>query len=389
MMTLLSSKSRFADRSRSLWMVRRASYGDSVVETSNLEKVGESARMKYIQPEGETDSQARRTAVPEHDQKSIIVTRWLAIVAIWVAFGSAYVAIKVGVSGAPPLLFSGPRFLIAGSILLGVALIPSGGRLKMSRRDVVLAAVAGTALIAGGQGGVSYASQFLTPGITAVLVSTAPIWAAVFGRITLGTRIPAQVTVGLVIGFVGVIFLTAPWTDQVNSAAAVIAVLAAIFWAGGTLIGARQSSASRPIATTAIGCISGGIVQILAGTALGEWDHLHLTSMHSSIWVVFTYLVVVPSAIGMSLFCWLLATSSSIFANTQSYVSPIVALFLGWLLLGDPLTVRVIACAAVVLVGVALIVTRSAHMNGNEAAYGERSTDQHERKSGTMGVDTT
>lgn len=279
-----------------------------------------------------------------------------ALPIVWIAFGSAFVALKVGVATAPPFLFSGARFVLVGTLLLAWSAWRARGRLDVSRQDMLIAAATGGGLIFAGQGAASWASQYLTPGIVAVLTSTMPLWAALIGWVALGTRVARLGAVGLVAGFAGVVFLVWPTSRAgIQLLPAVVTTAGAVGWAAGALFASRSSFARRPTLMTALQMLVGGGLQVLVGLGSGEAGQVGLHQVVPAI-PVFLYLVVVPALIGFPLFTWLLTNVPLHVANTVSYAAPVVALTLGWLLLGQQVTPRTLAGVAVILVGVGLIV---------------------------------
>ncbi len=279
-----------------------------------------------------------------------------ALVVVWLAFGSAFVALRVGVASVPPFVFSGTRFVLVGTLLLAWSGWRTRGRLDLRRRDLAIAAATGSGMILAGQGAASWSSQYLSPGIVAVLSSTMPIWAALVAWLAFGIRLAALGTVGLVAGFGGVVFLAWPGGGaSIGFLAALVTLGGAAGWAAGAVFGSRASLARRPVLMTGLQMLAGGILQAALGLASGETAHL---SLHQVVLAApaFAYLVVVPALLGFPLFTWLLTNVPVHVANTVAYVAPVVALGLGWLLLSEPVTPRTLAAMAVILAGVGLIV---------------------------------
>ena len=280
-----------------------------------------------------------------------------ALPVVWFAFGSAFVGLKVGVATLPPFLFSGSRFLLVGTLLIAWSTWRTGGRLELSRREALVAGSAGAGLILAGQGSASWASQYMAPGMVAVLGSTMPLWAALIGWITLGTRLALQGMIGLVAGFAGVVFLAWPSSGAgVPLIPALVTTAGAIGWAAGALIASRAGPGRRPALMTGLQMLTGGSLQLLVGLFSGEAPRLALHPLLPAV-PVFVYLVVVPGLIGFPLFIWLLTTVPVHVANTVAYAAPVVALALGWILLGEQVTARTLGGVGVILAGVAMIVT--------------------------------
>ena len=291
-----------------------------------------------------------------------------ALVGVWLLFGAAFVAVRIGVHGpgaVPPFLFSGSRFLAAGTILLAWSAWRAGWRLHLRLADVAAAAVVGIGLLVGGQGAASWASQYAPPGILAVLMTTVPVWIVLFSWLFLRQRPPVVVMLGILTGFAGVAFLASPsGTAGLAVVPAVVVVAGSISWAAAALYGSRTAISRRPLTATGIQLLVGGVVQTLLGLGLGEAGGVHLAALTGSAGLAWLFLLLGPSLIGFPLFTRLMATTAPAVANTQAYVSPVVTLLLGWLLLGDAVGQRTLAAAAVTLASVALIVTA----NGRRAA---------------------
>jgi drug/metabolite transporter (DMT)-like permease len=280
----------------------------------------------------------------------------IALGVVWITFGSAFVAVKVGVATVPPFLFSGSRFVLVGAALLAWSAWRAHGGLRLSLRDALISAVTGVGLIFAGQGAASWASQYLDPGIVAVLAATVPLWVVLFALAVLRTRPGPVAVVGLVAGFAGVVYLAWPaGSNRVELLPALVVTVGAICWAGGSLLASRSDAARRPLLMTAIQMLAGGTLQLLLGLATGEAGSVHVAQLGQAL-PVYLYLIAVPALIGFPVFTWLLANTPPHIANTQSYTAPVVALALGSLLLGEPVTPRTLAAVGVILAGVALIV---------------------------------
>jgi drug/metabolite transporter (DMT)-like permease len=279
-----------------------------------------------------------------------------ALVFTWLAFGSAFIALKVGLATAPPFLFSGSRFLLAGGLLLGLVALQSRGRLGVDGRDLALAGAAGVGMILAGQGGATWATQYLAPGMVAVLSSTMPIWAAVMSRLLFGSPLSALAGLGLVAGLGGVAFLAWPASGaEVQLLPAAVATAGAVGWAAGSLIASRSEIGRRPLLLTSLAMLSGGMLQVLLGLALGEGEHLGLAQLGPAA-PVWLYLVLVPALLAFPVLSWLFSRVQLEVVNTIAYAVPVVALALGWLLLGEQVSGRTLVAVAVTLAGVALIV---------------------------------
>src|SRR5438105_6772262 len=290
------------------------------------------------------------------------------LVAVWLLFGAAFVAVRMGVHGpgaVPPFLFSGTRFLVAGAVLLAWSGWRARWRLGLRLADVGAAAAVGVGLLVGGQGAASWASQYVPAGIVAVLITTVPVWIVLFSWVLLRQRPPVVVMLGVLTGFAGVAFLAAPSGGAGLAALPLLVILGgSMSWAAAALYGSRAAISQRPLTATAIQLLAGGAVQTLMGLGLGEVPGVHVAALAGPAGLAWLFLLLGPSLVGFPLFTRLMATTPPSVANTQSYVSPVVTLLLGWLLLSEPFGPRTLVAAAVTLASVALIVTA----NGRRAA---------------------
>ena len=294
------------------------------------------------------------------------------LVGVWLLFGAAIVAVRIGVHGpgaVPPFLFSGSRFLVAGAILLTWAAWRAGWRLDLRLADLAAATVVGVGLLVGGQGAMSWASQYVPAGILAILITTVPIWIVVFSWLFLRQRPPLVVGLGILTGFAGVAFLASPSGSAAVAIAPLVVIIGgSISWAAAAVYGSRTAISRRPLTATGIQLLTGGIVQTLLGLGLGEAGGVHLAALTGPAGLAWIFLLLGPSLIGFPLFTRLMATTPPAVANTQSYVSPVVTLFLGWLLLSEPVGPRTLAAAGVTLASVALIVTANGRRTARRAA---------------------
>jgi drug/metabolite transporter (DMT)-like permease len=291
---------------------------------------------------------------------SVRASRWQApaiLVVVWLAFGAAFIVGKIGVSAVPPFLFAAPRFLIAGTILLAWAALRSPEGLHPTRRELAEAVVIGLATITLGQGAAMWAISRMQPGLVAVFTATMPLWIAVLGFVFLRTRIPRLALLGLLVSFAGVCFLASPSGTAVQVLPLVAIVVGTVAWAAGALVASKSHVGRRPMVLAGLQMLIGGAVQLVIAVALGEQSQVHWAGALSvPVVSAFVFSVVVTSVIGFTAYAWLLQNLPPTIANSNAYASPIVALVLGWLVLGDPLGTRTLITAGVILAGVALLI---------------------------------
>jgi drug/metabolite transporter (DMT)-like permease len=283
---------------------------------------------------------------------------WLALATICVVWGSTFIAVSIAVRDLPPLLSMALRHVVAGALLLAWAL-PRGDRAgdRIGRREIGAALVFGGALFLASHGGLAWAQQTVPAGVAALLVGSIPLWMALLDRVVFGKRLHPSANLGLVAGFVGLAFLVDPFgTGSVDRVGALVAVLSAFSWAAGSLYSRGATLPKRPLVAAGLAAICGGVLLLVASAAGGELGETRFTA--EALGAV-AYLIVVGSLVGFSAYVWLLRAAPTSLVSTYAYVNPIVAVVLGWALLGEEITVQMFVAGSAILVSVALIVRAS------------------------------
>ena len=280
-----------------------------------------------------------------------------ALGTVYVAWGSTYLAVKVMVGEMPALLGSGTRALAAGVLLAaGVMIIRGPSRLRVTRRQLAGCAVIGLLLPVGGQGLVAIAENRGAPsGLTALLVAAVPLWVTCL-RTLAGDHPGPRSIVGVILGFTGAVALIAGHggTGSAPTSALLIILVASMSWALGTWLQPRLRLPADAFTVVVYEMLVGGIVLIVIGAARGE--HLAPASYTAEAWTAWAFLVVVGSILALTAYNWLLRSTNVSVVATYAYVNPAVAVFLGWLILSEPITVTTILGAAVIVAGVGLVV---------------------------------
>lgn len=257
----------------------------------------------------------------------------------------------------PTLLGSGTRALTAALLLAaGVAAWRGTGRLRVSRRQLASCAAIGLLLPVAGQGLVTVAEHRGAPsGLTALLVAGVPLWVICL-RVLSGDRPPARSVVGVGVGFAGVVGLVlgTGGTGGPPTGALLVVAVASAAWALGTWLQPRLVLPEDPFVVVVYELLVGDTVLTLLGLLGGE--RAAPATYSREAWLAWGCLVVVGSVLALTAYTWLLRTTSVSVAATYACVNPAVALLLGWLVLSEPVTAVTLACAAVVVVGVALVV---------------------------------
>ena len=282
----------------------------------------------------------------------------LAFASVYVVWGSTYLAIRFAVETIPPYLMGGGRFVISGIVLYLWA--RWRGAPAPSRREWRDAAVVGTLLLAGGNGAVGWAEQKVPSGVTALLVASVPLWMVLIDWARPHGKRPSKVVAaGLLIGLAGVGVLAAPGFSEAGGSAtafgAVALILGSISWAAGSIYsrqGARPGSAEM---STALQMIAGSVALMIIGVAAGELGRFHPAAVTTRSFLGWTYLVTFGSLVGFTAYSYLLRETTPAKATTYAYVNPVVAVLLGWAFAGEPITVRTVVAAGIILASVAMI----------------------------------
>ena len=282
----------------------------------------------------------------------------LAFTAIYLIWGSTYLGIRIAVGSMPPFAMAAARFLIAGGLLftylkLRGAPWPTAFQWRVN-------AVIGTFLLLGGNGLVVYAEQVIPSGITALLIGVGPLFIVLTEWAWPGGSRPTAVTMGaLLLGFVGVAWLAAPWENTAHGGlnpTGVVAILAAcLFWGIGSIYSRHARHGADPMLASAMQMFGGGAALTVVALLHGEFAQINLAGVTPRAWTAFLYLIAIGSLVGFSTFVWLMKHSTPARVSTYAYVNPIVAVFLGWALLGEPINSRTIVASVIIVTAVAII----------------------------------
>ena len=289
----------------------------------------------------------------------------VALLLVYVVWGSTYLGIAIMIETLPPLLAAGVRYAVAGALMLGA--LVAHARLRRNAEPLERptrahwrsAFIVGTLLLLGGNGGVVLAELYIPSGIAAVLVATVPIWLALFDAILTRRRPSGLVVGGLLAGIVGVAILLAPLEelDGINPVGIGLVVLATISWAAGSLYARRAPLPRSALLGTGLEMLAGGVVLILAGSLLGEVGRTNFETFSVRSLVALLYLIVFGSLVGFTAYTWLLANVSVSTVGTYAYVNPIVAVALGAVILSEPLTPRTVVASVIIIGAVVAMVS--------------------------------
>ncbi len=313
----------------------------------------------------------RKKEIADIDSKRNVILLILAFAAVYVLWGSTYLAIKYVIETMPPFISAGARFLLAGLTLFIVGRFSKGYE-KPTLAEWRASAVVGPLLFLCGTGGVVLAERHITSGLAALLVATEPFWVVLLSWLWLkGPRPDWKVALGLLIGFAGVYLLKdgagagQAGDNQLFGMALVIA--AAFCWATGSIYGVRAPASKSPILASGMQMLAGGSALLLAGTLMGEWTGFEIAAVSLNSWLALAYLLVFGSLITFTAYSWLLKNARPATVATYAYVNPAIAVILGWAIAGESFTTRMLLGAGVIVGSVALITSQN-----SETAAGEK-----------------
>ena len=283
-----------------------------------------------------------------------------AFAAVYVIWGSTYLAIRWGVAEIPPFLMAGGRFLSAGIVF--VALAAYQGAARPTAHHWLTTGLVGLLMAAGGNGLVSWALQRVPSGLGALLISMVPLWVALADWLRpRGARPPGYVILGLAIGFTGVALLVNPSdiasARSLDAVGASVLVMASLLWAAGSVYSRYASQPSSHWLSAGMQMLGGGAVLMAISVASGELVGLDWSAVSPAAFGAWIYVAVFGS-VAYGSYLWLLKKSTPAKAATYAYVNPVIALILGYFLAGETLTLWSLGCSAVVVAGVLLVVSR-------------------------------
>ena len=284
---------------------------------------------------------------------------WIALLALYIVWGSTYLAIRFSVETIPPFLHAALRFLISGAILYiwrraAGDPAPTAGNWKST-------AIVGAALLLGGNGLVAWAEQTVPSGIAALLITTSPFWLVLFESMRAGGTKPTwQAILGLIVGFAGVFILIGPaeltgGEGSFDTFGVILLLLAPLFWSMGSIYAKGADMPKSTLLSTGMQMLTGAVALFLVSLVKGELNGFSpgLVSMRS--WLALLYLITFGSLIGFVSYGWLLHNAPISLVSTYAYVNPVVAVLLGSLFADEPLNGRILIAAAIIIGSVVLI----------------------------------
>lgn len=279
---------------------------------------------------------------------------WLAFAAVYVIWGSTYLAIHFAIETIPPFFMAGGRYLVSGGALY--ALASARGVARPEPRHWLSAALIGMLLLFGGNGGVVWAIQSVPTGIASIVIATVPLWMVVFHWIAHRDRPHPFVFAGLALAFIGTWYLAEPPDGRgVDPIGFAVLLAAAMSWAFGSVISRHLPTHESPLLTVGMQMVTGGAVLVAAGFVAGEAPRFQPSQISAGSAAAFVYLVVFGSFLGFTAYIWLLRVAPVSRVATYAYVNPLVAVFLGWAFAGETVTWSTLSAGALILCGVVLL----------------------------------
>ena len=291
--------------------------------------------------------------VQQNKKSSLNKIGLLHLLVVYIIWGSTYLAIRVGVrpgSGFTPFVFGAMRTLTAGTILLALAAL-THQRLRLTRKELFTLAASGLLLWLGGNGLVTFAEQRADSGLAALVIAGVPIWVAIYNAIA-SRKMPSLLVIGaLLIGMAGIVLLSMPLLlsgVKADLLSVIVIITASISWAGGAWLQSRTKIDLSPGVSSGYQMFFGGIGYALTALALRE----PLPTPIPQAWLAWSYLVVFGSLLAFTSFIQALRMLPTNIVMTYSYVNPVIAVILGWVILNEQITYWTVAGAALILLGV-------------------------------------
>lgn len=286
---------------------------------------------------------------------------WIALIAVYIVWGSTYLAIRFATETIPPFLSAGIRFLVSGAILYTLSRL--SGNPAPKKIEWRSATIIGLLLLLGGNGGLVWAEQRIPSGIASLFIATTPLWMVMLDSLRPGgIRINWMTWLGVVVGLSGIALLANPWQSHAASPALnllgmVVLVLAALSWSIGSLYSRKAALPNSSLLGTGMEMLAGSLGLFAFSAMIGEWRAFDLASVSTRSIGGLVYLILFGSFVGFVAYTWLLRNAPTPIVSTYAYVNPVVALLLGSLVAGEILDKQDIISALIILSGVVLITT--------------------------------
>ncbi|MBI5838710.1 MAG: EamA family transporter [Chloroflexi bacterium] len=295
---------------------------------------------------------------------------WIALLALYIVWGSTYLAIRFAVETIPPFMSAGLRFLVSGAVLLIWRRM--AGDAMPTRNQWKSVAIIGTLLLLGGNGLVSWAEQTIPSGVAALIIGAVPMFLVVAEALRPnGVKPTWRVIVGLLIGFSGIYLLVGPsefsGNMNLNPLGVTALLIACLLWAIGSIYSKSADLPKSALMMTGAEMLMGSLSLMVVSIVTGELKGFSFAQVSSSSWLGLAYLITFGSMIGFVSYAWLLQNAPISLVATYAYVNPVVAVFLGYLFLREPLTLWTLIAAGIIIGSVVFINSARQPKVGKEA----------------------
>ena len=294
----------------------------------------------------------------------------LSFAAIYLIWGSTYLAIRVAVETLPPFTMAGVRFIVAGAILYGWLAVQ--GRARATARQWLDNLVVGALLLVGGNGVVVWAEQAIPSGITTLIISISPLFMVMIDwMLPKGTRPSLPTLIGLALGFAGLVLLIGGGISEGQSIdlwRCAGLMVACVSWSVGSLYSRYTKNPAEPLTAATLQMLAGGALMFLIGLGRQELVGFSSALLTPRSILAWSYLVIAGSLIAFPAYVYLLKHTTPARISTYAYVNPVVAVFLGWLILREPVSTRTLIASAIIVVAVAIITTQKSKAAKNKPA---------------------
>jgi drug/metabolite transporter (DMT)-like permease len=298
------------------------------------------------------------TALTEtkHPSKALVIAAFAAVYIIW---GSTYLGIKYAIETIPPILMASIRFFVAGSLLMIWCMLK--GESLPNLKSLIPLSVSGILMLFVGNGSVAWIEQYLPSGLAAIIVATVPLWFVLLDKRQWAYHFSNKlIIVGLLIGFAGVLVLfwgkgaAAITGDKMKLISFFVLIVGTIGWTVGSLISKYKKTEGSTSIKVAVQMLSASAVAFLV-SLFAEKNQFNIHQVSSeSLWGL-VYLITMGSLVAFMAYVWLLSVRPASVVGTYAYVNPIVAVFLGWLMVNEPMGAQQIIALVVILAGVVLV----------------------------------
>lgn len=309
-----------------------------------------------------TESAAAQTRTGSHRAKVIF-----SFAAIWLIWGATYLAIRYAVETIPPLYTAGIRHLTAGTILLAWCAYK---KLRPTWAQVRASIVIGAFFFLGGHGSLHWAETRIPSGLASLLVASEPIWVyLMICAVTRNWRMTPSLIAGISLGFAGVAVLLRGSLLSSGSGmffGSIATIFGAISWGVGVVYSRRSHLSGHPLLLSALSLLAGAVQLLIVGTALGEWRGFSFANVSARSWLGLGFLILFGSVIAFTAYNWLLEHFSATLVTTHTFINPVVAVLIGWLLAGERLTLET-GIATAMIVGAVVLVERGSPPAGELA----------------------